>query len=377
MTSSLQLLLTYLAAWFTVTSLLALLLRGRLGERLTINPLVVLVRVEKRFEKLGELRRYRVIGYLLDAGFVALVATATWFYYTIARRLYIMLTGTQAQPILVPVIPGVTISVETFLYLLPGLSLGIILHEFMHALAARYEGIRVKFVGFFVVLGVLPAAFVEPEEEDLKRSSLRGKLRVYSAGILANTLLALIALGLLQAYGVGDSYIYLTKVVENSPASMAGLKPGMLIRNVEVNGTICGGFAGFIKCMESISAKYGGTENITLLVSFHLANGSTIEVLKPRGARMIGIAFVPIPSNLVAAGLAPETAYTVYMVTELALAINMGLAFINAIPLFISDGAQALRSIASRFMGEDRAAILVSLVSAVTLLLILPNIYIP
>jgi Zn-dependent protease len=377
MASSLQALLAYLAAWFTVTALLSIMLRGRRNERFKVNPLILLVRAEQRFERFEKLRRYKVIGYILDAGFITLLGAAAWFYYIIAKRLYIMLVGVHAQPILVPVIPGITISIETFVYLLPGLSLGIILHELMHALAARYEGIRVRFVGFFIVLGVLPAAFVEPEEEDLKRARLRGKLRVYSAGVLANIVLALISLGLLQAYNVGSSYIYLTKVVEGSPADKAGLKPGVLITDVNINGTDCGGFTGFIRCMTSLSEEYGGTSNITLLVTFHLANGSTIELLKPRGEKMVGIAFVAVPPNLLKLGLNPKTAYAVYVMTELSLAVNMGLAFINAIPLFISDGAQAIRSIVARFAGEEKAAIIVSTVSTITLLLLLPNIYIP
>jgi membrane-associated protease RseP (regulator of RpoE activity) len=377
MTSTIEVLLFYLLAWILVTGFMSLIFRGRRSEKLVLNPLIVLVKAERRFESFEKLRRFKFIGYMLDLGFIVLAGTAIWFYYTIAKRTYILLTGVRAQPIFVPIIPGITISVETFLYLLPGLSLGIILHELMHALAARYEGIRVKFIGFFVVLGILPAAFVEPEEEDLKRSRLRGKLRVYSAGVFANILLALLALGLLHTYGVTTSYIYLTKIVPGSPADHAGLRPGLLIKMVKVNDTTCRGFAEFVKYMTELSLKFGGTEKVSLKALFYLANGSVIEVFKPRGEKMIGIAFVPIPSKLVSLGLKPTTAYALYVITELALAVNLGLAVINAIPLFISDGAQALRTIISRYLGEEKAAIIVSILSTITIILILPNIYIP
>ncbi len=375
MASTLTLLLCYIACWVIVTLAASRMVKG--SKRVTVNPFIVMIRLEKRFERLERLRENRIIGYILDIGFIALTLSAAWFYWILIRRLLLELAGLQTRPLLVPIIPGLTISLETFLYLLPGLSLGIILHEFMHALAARFEGIRVKFVGFLVALGVLPAAFVEPEEEELERAPLRSKLRIYSAGVLANIILALVALALIQLYTAGTSYIYLINVESGSPASKAGLSPGILISDVTVNGTSCGGYSGFIACMYSLASKYNGTANIALNITFQVYGDGKIRVFKPRGVERIGITFIPAPSKLVDMGLDPKTAYVVYTTTELGFAINLGLALINSVPLFITDGAQALRAILARYMGEEKAAMLTVLLSTLTLMLILPSIYLP
>jgi Zn-dependent protease len=334
-------------------------------------------RAPATFRAFEKLRGNRLVALLLDAGIVSTAVLAAYFYYIVARRVMLMLTAAQAgQPVLVPIIPGVTISIDTFIYMLPGLSLGIILHELMHALAARYEGINVKSAGFFIVLGLLPAAFVEPEEEELRSANLRAKLRVYSAGILANTLLALLFIALLAAASSGGTLILLTHVKDGSPADRAGLKPGMLVENVYINGSSCGGFNGFISCMARIATEYNGTENVALNVTFRLSDGSTVMVFKPRGVKMIGISFVPVPAKL-ATVMPPDTAYKVYAMLQLALAINLGLAAVNAVPLFITDGAQALRSVLERLSNPARANIATIAASMVTLALILPNLYIP
>ncbi len=62
-------------------------------------------------------------------------------------------------------------------------------HEFAHGLVSRLYDIKVKSSGFAflgVLLPIVPAAFVEPDEGALLKKSLKAKLSVFSAGPFVN-----------------------------------------------------------------------------------------------------------------------------------------------------------------------------------------------
>ena len=62
-----------------------------------------------------------------------------------------------------------------------GIAAVIIPHEFMHGIMCRLEGIRIKSVGW-ILLFVIPGAFVEPDEKQLQKAKRSTKLKVYAAG---------------------------------------------------------------------------------------------------------------------------------------------------------------------------------------------------
>ncbi len=119
------------------------------------------------------------------------------------------------------------------------LVVGIVLHELMHGVIARSQGIRVKSVG--VLWFVVPVgAFVEPDEEEMTGARRRPRARVAAAGILANFGLATVFFLLLgaavggsvapNANGIGVAY-----VLPGFPAGNASLQAGDIITTV--NGT--------------------------------------------------------------------------------------------------------------------------------------------
>ncbi len=65
----------------------------------------------------------------------------------------------------------------------------VFVHEGMHGILARAEKIRVKNLGL-LLLAVIPGAFVEPDEKQLKKANWKTKLRIYAGGSFANFLLA-------------------------------------------------------------------------------------------------------------------------------------------------------------------------------------------
>ncbi len=69
----------------------------------------------------------------------------------------------------------------------------IVVHEFAHGILARAEGIRIKSIGV-LLLAIIPGAFVEPDEEEVKKANRLSKLRIYAAGSIFNIGFAAIAL---------------------------------------------------------------------------------------------------------------------------------------------------------------------------------------
>jgi membrane-associated protease RseP (regulator of RpoE activity) len=106
----------------------------------------------------------------------------------------------------------------------------------------RLEKIRIKSAGIIFLL-ILPGAFVEPDENEIKKSKLLAKLRIFSAGSFANMIVAFLifvpflGIGLLPNLiwpSIATGYLKIVEVNSSAPAGKAGLEAGMII--TEING---------------------------------------------------------------------------------------------------------------------------------------------
>lgn len=100
----------------------------------------------------------------------------------------LLLPGPVSSPVNAPVV----YVVPWWIWII-GIMFVIIPHEFMHGIMCRIDGIRIKSVGW-LLLFVIPGAFVEPDEKQLAKASRTTKLRVYAAGSFANMIVACIVL---------------------------------------------------------------------------------------------------------------------------------------------------------------------------------------
>jgi len=100
----------------------------------------------------------------------------------------------------VPVIPGVTVTGLPLVYMLIGLAVALITHEFAHGLASAKENIPLKSSGL-MFLFVLFGAFVEPDEEIMeKQSTPQSRMRLLAAGAYSNLIFAFIVLLLMTNF---------------------------------------------------------------------------------------------------------------------------------------------------------------------------------
>ncbi|UXD22372.1 hypothetical protein IPA_04005 [Ignicoccus pacificus DSM 13166] len=293
--------------------------------------------------------------------FILLFAVALVFGYKIIIEALVstLLPKSAARgPVFVPIIPGVTIPLNQMVTLVWIIAVSIALHELAHYWSAVRQGIKVKGggIGWFLFF---PIAFVEPDEEELMRAPLIDRIRVYSAGPATNMALALLTLLLIQ-YNTHPG-IYVVGVERGSVAWKVGIKPGDVI--VEINGVKVTS----LKQLGSIIEKAGRFE---LVID---RNGKLIhlEVVKKKGR--LGIYVTPWAPSGLFRSLPPETVMGLVMTLFWMNGINTGLAVINALPLFITDGGKVFLDIGSRFKKLEKPLMILQAVTVIMVVEVLIN----
>jgi membrane-associated protease RseP (regulator of RpoE activity) len=133
-------------------------------------------------------------------------------------------------------LPGV----NPFLPLLYGwfaIVCAIAVHEGAHGVAARSLGLRVKSSGLLFLLFVPIGAFVDVDEEQIKRASARNSSRVMAAGVGGNVVVAAACLigVLIIVSGLTPLIegVYIANVESGLPAEAAGLMPNDVFVSVD------------------------------------------------------------------------------------------------------------------------------------------------
>lgn len=246
------------------------------------------------------------------------------------------------------VIPGLTIPLW---YGLVGLAVVMIVHELSHGVVARADKLPLKSVGL-VLFFIIPGAFVEPDEEELKKAPLRTRLRVYGAGSLANLLVALLALlimnfaltPLLQPAG-----IEVAGVISDSPASGV-LEKGDVI--VAINGTA-------IKTLEDFEKFINTTRPDQTIAITVLREGEEKTVTLKLGARdddpsrpFIGIYLGQhYKSRIGHENIVFPLFFSFYWIYFL----NLGIGLMNLFPLVPLDGGRMLDDVLKEYLPESIA----------------------
>ncbi|MDO8724739.1 MAG: site-2 protease family protein [Candidatus Methanoperedens sp.] len=191
---------------------------------------------------------------------------------------YVMIQSFQTQTVPSPgkynearnmfLIPGINEYIPLWWGII-ALAITLVVHEFSHAILCKVEGIKVKSMGILVAL--LPiGGFAEPDEEQLlgkkqepdkaiqgaenknqgseieiqeqnvpkKLATRSERVRVLTAGVMANFVTALIAFTLFFSLlgsisPVGE--VMVTGVVPGSPADLAGVRTNMILTGINDN----------------------------------------------------------------------------------------------------------------------------------------------
>ncbi len=156
------------------------------------------------------------------------------------------------------VIPGLNpiLPLEYLAYILIGLIIAVIVHEFSHGILTFAHELKVKSLGMLYL--ILPlGAFCEPDEEQLKQTTTSNRMRVYAAGPMSNFTVAFVVLllfsGVFMTAVQPIEGVHILYVVPESPAENISLSTGMVI--TEVNNTQVTNVSGFIQLMKNTTAN--------------------------------------------------------------------------------------------------------------------------
>lgn len=192
--------------WLIVLALVYLL-RKKEGAAYLFFPLLAMFKTKKLNKLIIKISRkapkfwkiFWTIGIFISFGFVIF---AFYFFFT---NFINLIVNPRIEQAVVLLIPGVTIDLPLYSYLILPLLFIVTTHEFAHGIAASAEGLDIKSTGvlgagLFYVIGF--GAFVEVDERvvNSNKVSRYTRLRIAAAGTYVNGITAGIALILLLCF---------------------------------------------------------------------------------------------------------------------------------------------------------------------------------
>jgi Zn-dependent protease len=140
---------------------------------------------------------WRVLG---NIGIVASVGQVSFITYILLKNIWNFIYVPQNASPVQPLIPGVTISINSMPWFLLAAGIIILTHELGHGLMCVTDGIPIKSSAFLIAVITFGGA-VEPDEEGMSKASLLSKMRVFGIGSMINLLTGLILIPVFIAFG--------------------------------------------------------------------------------------------------------------------------------------------------------------------------------
>ena len=279
-------------------------------------------------------------------------------------------TPTPIAPLLpgIQTIPG--IPVLSFWHWIISIFILAGIHEFSHGLVARLHDIKLKSSGFAVlsvILPVVPAAFVEPDEEQLNKRSKRQQLEVLAAGSFSNYITAAIFL-VLFLFVVSPAFsatvesegVVIAGVQENFPANLSGVSSGEEV--LILNGKDIEDVEGFFDGLEDL--KPGEEVNLVTNVSSY----SIVAVERPSNfvdrvtfwkedKGYLGVVPSPVTSGYKEGlGVLGMILAWVSLLFYWVFTINLAVGMFNMLPLGPIDGGRMFLVASLHFIKDERKA---------------------
>ncbi len=213
-------------------------------------PLALFFRTTRGLGLLDRLARPKLFWRALaSAGIPLVVLSMTYFLMLVLLMTFLMIQEPPAPssynaPRNILLIPGLNEYIP-FVWGWIALFVTLLVHEFAHGILSRVEGVRVKSMGVVAVLFAPIAAFVEPDDEELFGSkdraplvSKRARIRILSAGVISNFIVAAAAMALFFGPVIGAispvDRLIVVDVDDGSLAEEAGYQSSMVL--MQVNG---------------------------------------------------------------------------------------------------------------------------------------------
>ncbi len=326
-----------------------------------------------------------LLGYIgVGAGYVGLL----FISYILIKNLYDLATTPDAVSGVSLVLPGINVpglGILPFWYWILAIFIIALVHEFAHGLVARAHNLEVKHTGI-VLFGPILGAFVEPNEEKLRKEKDIVQYSVLAAGSFANILLAIAAVILLslvtfplyQNMTTPTGFTFSSYVEGDHPFASAEIPAGTIITGID--GMETGSFQEFAQELsfhrpgERIMVETAGGKEYSLLLA---ANPD--DPKKPfLGISNIKNEFEIKPAFEAGAGnIAYIAVNWLNGFLRWLFLLSLGIGLFNLLPLPIVDGGRMAQVFLHKLKGQLTGEKRYRQVAVFFLLLLLLNLFWP
>ena len=326
----------------------------------------------------------KFLGYAgIVIGFLGMILLA----FSLVQNLYNLLTTPEAAPgvgIVLPIKAKGVFFVPFFYWIISIFILAII-HEYAHGVIARVHNLKVKSSGFAflgILIPIIPAAFVEPDEKALRKRPHKHQLSVFAAGPFANIIFAFIVLGLTVFIvspivdGMIDTNIEILGFIEDSgksPTKSAGVEVGEKIK--EIDGKP-------ISNANDLAAILGSKGPGTTIKMKTDVSTYTITLTKNPGDEKAGFLGVRLQQNIEVkeafkeryGSFIPAVIIWIVGLLRWLIILNLGIGLFNLVPIGPLDGGRMLQLVLRRFFDSKKADKIWYHISMIFLILVIVNI---
>ncbi len=330
-------------------------------------------------------RLVRYIGYFgILIGFLGMI----FISYGLVSNIYVLFTKPEAVPGVGLVLPFKAKGVfyVPFFYWIISIFVLAVVHEFSHGLIARANNLKVKSSGFAflgLIIPIIPAAFVEPDEKQLRKRPHKEQLSVFAAGPLANIITALLffAVASFVIAPMADATIQpdgvkVTDYVKGDkkfPAESSGMQIGEVIHQVDNLPTP------YVNNLSAAmrSKKPGDKVSIKTDKSTYdlqLAKNPENESLAYIGAYLEQNTKIRDDIKAAYGGFLPQALIWTYGLFVIMVVLNFGIGLFNLVPIGPLDGGRMLQLVMHRIFDKEKGDRIWGYIGMFFLLLIFVNI---
>ncbi len=286
--------------------------------------------------------------------------------YALIKNAYNLLTKPTAIPGAALVLPFEVKGAfyVPFFYWIISIFIIALVHEFSHGILARKYDMRIKSSGFAflgILLPIIPAAFVEPDEKELKKRPAKQQLSVFATGPFANISLAFIVVGIaalitpaIATTIIEQDGVLVTGVMEEYPAKEAGIEENELIKSIDnTKITSLVNFSNILKTKkpgDTITLETNkSTYNITLAENPENKSRSYLGVYVQQNTKIK-------PSFIKRYGkVTPQIIIWLIGLLYWLYVLNLGIGLFNLAPMGPLDGGRMLLVALQQFFKQEKA----------------------
>ncbi|HIP90412.1 MAG TPA: PDZ domain-containing protein [Candidatus Nanopusillus sp.] len=341
------------AIYFFIALSLFFALLKFLGYDVEYKVLFGMFKTKNGIDIIDKLSKLKIIKYFdkisYYSGFILILISVILVVYGIVKL----------KPMFAPLIPGTEVH-GIYIPLLPtiiAIFFAAFFHELFHGILVRFHNISLRSWGFFF-LGPFLGAFVEPDDEEIKKASPKKQISIYNAGPLANIILAffgfLLVASLTPIFSNTFEYtnVTITKIEPGSPADISGVNPGTILLAID-NHTIK-----TISDVYEVLQQKNPRDKILLITN---ESNYTVTLGDKEGRPYIGVFLKQ--NYIIKDSLLFNLLSFILNILNWIVLVNIGIAIANMLPIYPLDGGRSLYTLLYARLGNkaDKYIIVISL----------------